>query len=135
MPVPGPGARAGEHGVEAAAMTMRLRPAAAGTPEPAEPDTTPWWREHKPFLIALGSGFVVRVIVQVAFMPAFIHSDAPTYLDVFDHLNPNYQRPVGYVLYLLLPVLSIVDKIAVVATVQHVLGLATAVILYALLRR
>lgn len=95
----------------------------------------PWWVEHRPFLVAVGIAAALRVVAHLAFTPALVHSDGPMYLSVYDDLTPYYQRPVGYVLYLLLPVLSVVDDVMAVVAVQHVIGLATAVVLYLLLRR
>ncbi len=91
--------------------------------------------EHRPFLVALAVGLALRVLVQVAFMPAFVFSDGPTYLAVVDHLRPAADRPVGYVLLLLLPASLLARDVLLVAVVQHLLGLVTAVVLYALLRR
>jgi hypothetical protein len=105
------------------------------TPESKPSRRQAWTAAHRPFLVALGLAVVVRLVVQVAFMPAFVHSDGPTYLSVFDHLEPDPERPVGYVLLLLMPVLSIADNVLLVAIAQHLLGLATAVMLYVLLRR
>lgn len=95
----------------------------------------PWsWRTERPFLVALGVGALVRVLVQVAFPPAFIYSDGPTYLGFVDAVQPSPDRPFGYgaLLWLLAAVTRGVDAVAIT---QHVLGLVTAVVLYALMRR
>ena len=97
--------------------------------------TVPWsWRTERPFVVALAVGAVVRVLLQVALPPAFVYSDGPTYLGFVDSFVPSPDRPVGYggLLWLLALVGRGVD---VVATTQHLLGLLTAVILYALMRR
>lgn len=94
-----------------------------------------WAVEHRPFLVALSLGILIRVVVQLAFSPAFIHSDGPTYLAVIDALEPAPERPVGYVLLLLLPASWVTSDVVLVSLVQHLLGLLTAVVLYAVLRR
>lgn len=113
-----------------------------GTPVPEQPATgarraepRSWMVEHRPFLVALAAGVLMRVIVQLAFPPAFIHSDGPTYLAAIDPLQPTPERPVGYVLLVLLPASWVTSDVMLVSLVQHLLGLLTAVVLYAVLRR
>jgi hypothetical protein len=77
---------------------------------------------------------VLRAVVQIAFPPAFIYSDAHTYLGFVDQLTPSPDRTVGY--GVLLRVLSWLTRdVSAVAITQHVLGLVTAVVIYVLLRR
>ena len=91
-------------------------------------------REHRVFAVALLLGVLVRAAVVVAFPPAFVFSDGPTYLGFVDDFYPHRDRVVGY--GVLLEVLSWVTRgVWLVAVVQHLIGLATAVLLYALLRR
>jgi hypothetical protein len=78
---------------------------------------------------------VVRVLLQIAFTPAIIHSDAPIYLSLADHLEAYPDRPVGYVILLLIPLSVITSNVLLLAIVQHLIGLATAVVLYLLVRR
>jgi hypothetical protein len=92
--------------------------------------------EHRPFLVALVLATLLRVVVQVAFSPALIHSDAVTYLHfVTHHRLPRPDRPEGYDFLLLMPVALVTRSVLVVAVIQHLLGLLTAVLVYALLRR
>ncbi|HEX5089946.1 MAG TPA: phospholipid carrier-dependent glycosyltransferase [Nocardioides sp.] len=92
------------------------------------------WRDHRPFLVLLGAGAALRVMVQLAFPPAFVFSDGPGYLGLVDDLTPSSYRVVGY--GLVLRALSWVsDGVWLVAVTQHLLGLATAVLAYVLLRR
>ncbi len=92
------------------------------------------WRTEKPFLVALALGVVVRVVVALTFPPAFLMSDGPAYLQLVDHLVPPASRPAGY--GALLRVLSWFSRsLVLVSTLQVVLGLATALLAYALLRR
>lgn len=92
------------------------------------------WHGERPFLVALAVGAVVRVVVQVAFPPGFIYSDGPTYLGMVDHLVPSPDRPVGYG-FLLKALSWFTRDITAISVTQHLLGLLTAVVLYALLRR
>jgi len=92
------------------------------------------WRTERPFVIALAVGALVRVVVQVAFPPGFVFSDGPMYLRLVDDLVPSPDRPVGY--GFLLEALSwLTRRIDAITVTQHLLGLLTAVVLYALLRR
>ena len=92
--------------------------------------------EHRPFLVALLLATLLRVVVQVAFSPAIIHSDAVTYLHFVTHHDvPRPDRPEGYDFLLLMPVALLTKSVLVVAVIQHVLGLVTAALVYALLRR
>lgn len=93
-----------------------------------------WWRTDRPFLIALGLGALVRLLVMVAFPPAFVFSDGPTYLWFSDNLVPNPDRPIGYGVFLA-GLHPISHSVFLIAVVQHLLGLATAVAAYVFLRR
>ena len=89
---------------------------------------------HRLFVLALAIALVVRVVAMVAYWPAFVISDGPTYLEVSRDLAPSPDRVVGY--SAVLRVLSwVFDSVWFVAVVQHLLGLVTAVVVYALLRR
>ena len=71
---------------------------------------------------------------MVAFPPAFLMSDGPTYLGFVDHLFPSPDRPVGYGVYL--RVLSWATRsVELVSATQLVLGLLTGLLAYVLLRR
>lgn len=92
------------------------------------------WRTELPFLVTLGVATLVRVLLAVTFHPAFLMSDGPEYLRFADQLSPNPDRPVGY--SILLRALSEVSgSLALVTSVQLVLGLLAAVAAYTLLRR
>ncbi len=93
-----------------------------------------WVAEHRPFLIALAVGVVIRVVVELAFTPAFIHSDGPLYLNFIDSLVAGPEHPAGYPLLVLLPLSWITRSVALAAIVQHLMGLATAIVVYAMLR-
>jgi hypothetical protein len=92
------------------------------------------WRTERPFLVALAVAALVRITIAVAFPPAFVMSDGPTYLAYADHLYPSQDRPVAYSVFL--RGLSEVSRsLVLVTSVQLLLGLLTAVAAYALLRR
>jgi hypothetical protein len=89
---------------------------------------------HRLFLLAVLVGAVVRALALAAYWPAFVRSDGPTYLQLSRHLVPSPDRVVGYSAFL--RVLSwVLDSVWFFALVQHLLGLLTAVLVYALLRR
>ncbi len=94
-----------------------------------------WIARHRAFLIALALGAAVRVVVSLAFTPALMVSDGPRYLSFLDTFEPAQDRVVGYSLLLLYPLSLITESLVAVTAVQHLLGLATAVLLYVLLRR
>lgn len=89
---------------------------------------------HRAFLLALAVGIVVRCLAMAAYWPAFVISDGPTYLAISRRLVPSTVHVIGYPV--VLRVLSwATDGVWLVAGVQHVLGLVTATLIYALLRR
>ncbi len=96
----------------------------------------PWLVEHRPFLVALLLAALLRLTVQLAYTPGLVHSDGPTYLGFLDTFEPSQDHPAGYGLFLLYPVSLLTDRVVLAATItQHLLGLATAVLVYLLLRR
>jgi len=92
------------------------------------------WASERFFVVALAVGVVLRVLVQYAFPPAFVFSDGPTYLGFVDHLVPSPDRPVGYGI-VLWTLAWVTRGLTLVAVLQHLLGLVTAAVGYALLRR
>jgi hypothetical protein len=98
-------------------------------------DATPArWRTERPFVVALGVAAAIRVVVAIAFPPAFLMSDGPTYLFLSDSLTPSPDRPIGYSIFLR-GLSELTRSLVLVTSVQLVLGLLTAVTAYALLRR
>ena len=85
-------------------------------------------RRHWLLLILLAAGLGLRVVTQLAYRPALFYIDSYKYLK-----GSGGYDPVGYNL-LLKPVLW-AGNLATVAAVQHLLGLAMAVILYLTLSR
>ncbi len=116
-------------------MPTTSRAAGVGDTSATVREPTRWRTEHGPFLVALALGVVIRVVVQLAFDPAMVHSDSPTYLSFIDTLQPHPDRPDGYGLLVLYPLSWITDKVLAVALLQHLMGLVIAALVYGLLRR
>src|SRR6476659_7570172 len=90
--------------------------------------------DHRPFVVLLSVGVLLRVLVTVGFPPAFLFGDGPAYLAFVDHLTVSPDRPFGYGVYV--HVLAWMTRgVWLIAVSQHLIGLAIAVILYTLLRR
>jgi hypothetical protein len=86
-------------------------------------------RRHWALVALLVAGSALRVLTQLAYRPALLYIDSTKYLL---HGMEEYD-PVGY-RALVRPVLWFGD-LSALAAVQHVLGLAMAVVVYALLIR
>lgn len=92
-------------------------------------------RRHWLFLVVLGVGLALRIVTQIAYRPALLYIDSYRYLGNLHDLDPaKTSQPIGYVALMLRPVLAI-GNLAVVAGVQHVIGLAMGVAIYALVLR
>ena len=91
-------------------------------------------RPHVPFTIVFALGAAVRVLTAIAYKPALMFAgDSYYYLVHAINLPPDEFHPAMYTAFLW-PFQHLGARSAV-APVQHVLGLATAVALYALLLR
>jgi len=91
-------------------------------------------RRHRPFLVLVVLGVLLRVVVMVGYRPAIFYVDSlASYLLPLPTLDPSGQDPIGYDLFLLGPVVKVADLRAV-AALQHLLGIGMAVAGYALLR-
>src|SRR5215210_965333 len=88
-------------------------------------------RRHWAFVLLLASGAGLRAVALLAYRPALIYPDSRWYLETAGALHPSTYRPIGYPVFLAL--LPLRDGLAVVPFAQHLLALATAVLLYALL--
>ncbi len=87
-------------------------------------------RRHWLFLTVFGIGIALRVVTQIAYRPSLLYIDSYTYLGNLHALEPSKtSQPIGYEVLLLRPLLSI-GNLAVVAAVQHVIGLAMGVAIY-----
>lgn len=116
------------------------RPAAG----PAQPQVPRRWRlslaplaglirRHWLFSLALVAASLPRLVAILGFRPAMLFRlDSFDYLWGAVHLSPNVVNPSGYSLFLWL--LRPFHSLVLVTVVQHVLGLAVATMVYALLR-
>ena len=86
-------------------------------------------RQHWLFAALLTAGLVLRVLAQIAYRPALLYIDSTKYL------LGAYQGddPTGYQ-FVIKPVL-VLSNLDLIAAIQHLLGLAMAVTLYAVLLR
>ncbi len=92
------------------------------------------WRNHRLFTIVACVSVIPRVIAALGFKPALFIQDSFDYMAEGVHLTPLSQlRPEGYPL--LLRVLEPFHSLLLVTTLQHLMGIALATIIYAVLRR
>jgi hypothetical protein len=85
-------------------------------------------RRHGLATAVLAAGLVLRVLVQFAYRPALFYIDTERYLYDASGMDPvGYKGPLRAILF--------VANFDAVAAVQHVLGLAMAVVIYLLLVR
>lgn len=90
-------------------------------------------RRHKTFSAVLAGGALLRMIAMLGYRPASWFNDSFDYLHVAMAPYPHPIRPDGY--SFLLWALKPFHSFALVAALQHLMGLAGAVMIYALLRR
>ncbi len=85
-------------------------------------------RRHWLAMILLAAGLVLRVLAQVSYRPALFYIDTARYLYNAEGMDPvGYKGPLRAILFL--------ANFGAVAAVQHLLGLAMAVVIYVLLLR
>jgi hypothetical protein len=85
-------------------------------------------RQHWLAVALLVAGLVLRVLAQLAYRPALFYIDSVKYLYNADGNDPEgYKAPLRAILF--------VANLDMVAAVQHLLGLAMAVVIYVLLVR
>jgi len=112
---------AGPLAARARGVGVRLTPAAL-------------YRNHRLFTIVACVSVVPRVIAALGFKPALLIQDSFDYMEEGVHLTSLSQlRPEGYPL--LLRVLEPFHSLLLVTTLQHLMGIALATIIYAVLRR
>jgi hypothetical protein len=91
-------------------------------------------RRHRAILVLLAAGAALRVVAHIAYQPALIYIDSIRYLGMSRTFEPSGLDPLGYSALLLSWILPFHD-LALVALVQHVLGLAMGAGIYVLLLR
>ncbi|MFC4534198.1 hypothetical protein [Sphaerisporangium dianthi] len=115
-------------------MVTVADPAQAGLPTPRRGARfLGFLRRRRLFVIACALGAVLRVIAMLGYGPAMWFNDSYEYVSVALHPRPHPIRPDGYGFWLLM--LKPFHSFALVVFTQHLMGLATAVLVYALLRR
>src|SRR6202044_923487 len=78
--------------------------------------------------VLLAAGLALRVLAQVSYRPALFYIDTARYLYNAEGMDPvGYKGPLRAILFL--------ANFGAVAAVQHLLGLAMAVVIYVLLLR
>src|SRR6266511_4286638 len=90
-------------------------------------------RRHWLILAILAPTIALRVLAQLAYKPLLLYIDSYVYLANLHRLDPTGDYPIGYPLFLR-PLLWL-GNLAVVAAIQHLLGLAMGVTIYLLLQR
>lgn len=89
---------------------------------------------HWPVLVIFAAGALLRLLTMVAYSPGlWFTGDSSVYVGVANTLVPNVARPMGYSLFLwlLLPF----ESVRLIVAVQHLIGLAVAVLLYVFMVR
>ncbi|MEU6716483.1 hypothetical protein ABZ897_33885 [Nonomuraea sp. NPDC046802] len=91
--------------------------------------------DHRLFAVLLALAAALRLITMLGYRPANLYwYDSFTYLDTAVHLVPSASfHPIGYPL--LLRVLWPFHSVELIVAVQHAMGLATGMMIYAVLRR
>lgn len=91
-------------------------------------------RRHGLFSTLFIAGVALRVVTQFAYRPAILYIDSYRYLFGAFDLDPTRNQPLGYTLFIR-PMLRAFDSLAVLPAVNHILGLAMAAAIYAVLLR
>jgi hypothetical protein len=94
-------------------------------------------RRHWMFWLLLAGGLMLRGIAQIAYEPALLFIDSKKYIFGTDFTSTIWGSfdPLGYSLLILRPILILGRSLAYAALVQHILGMAMAGALYALMLR
>jgi hypothetical protein len=87
-----------------------------------------------PFIVALAAGAGLRLLAMLGYPGAlWFAGDSYVYLGAALRLQPNKSKTTGYSVFLHL--LEPFHSLTLVAGLQHLMGLAVAVMIYLLLRR
>lgn len=117
---------AGRPGWDAAVRTAVRRAVATAGPRAL-------WRDHRLFTILAVVSLVPRVLAALAFRPALMTSDSLLYMRESSKWVLGEIRPSGYSFFLA-PLHYFPHPLLAVTTVQHLMGIAIAAIVYGLLR-
>jgi hypothetical protein len=91
------------------------------------------WRNHRLFTIAACLSLLPRIVAALGFKPALLIQDSFSYMGEGVRLTPLYQlRPEGYPM--LLKLLEPFHSLLLITTLQHLMGIGLAVIIYGVLR-
>ncbi|WP_241564687.1 hypothetical protein [Nonomuraea polychroma] len=90
-------------------------------------------RRHRWFLVVLAVGTLLRALAMLGYRPALWFPDSYTYIVTVFRPRPDLVRPAGYSMFLKL--LEPFHSFAAVTAAQHLLGLATGVLVYRVARR
>jgi hypothetical protein len=121
-PAAGPAVKPTQTETETSAKTAKSR----------EPGFFALIGRHRLFVALLVVGLLLRVVTMVGYRPAMWFNDSFDYLHVAMSPYPHPVRPDGYSFFLLL--LRPFHSFALVVGLQHLMGLAMAVMIYGLLR-
>jgi hypothetical protein len=91
------------------------------------------WRGHRLFIIVAALSLLPRILAALAYRPALLTSDSFLYMRESLDGKLGVIRPSGYSLYLLV-FHELPHPLLLVTTVQHLMGIAIAAIVYGLLR-
>jgi hypothetical protein len=90
------------------------------------------WRSHRLFTILALLSLLPRILATRAFRPALLTADSFLYMNEAAHSTLGVIRPSGYSFFL--GALEPFHSLLLVTTVQHLMGVAVAAIVYGLLR-
>lgn len=122
-----------DSGPQRRSATARLAPMAAvrQAVAPLTPRTV--WRNHRLFVVLAVVSLVPRVLATLAFRPALLTADSFLYMQEATVPHLGTIRPSGYSLLLWL-VRPLPHPLLVITTLQHLMMIAVAAIVYGLLR-
>lgn len=90
------------------------------------------WRGHRLFVVAALLSLLPRFVATMGFKPALLIQDSFSYMQQGTNFNLGQTRPAGYPMFLLL--LKPFHSLLLVITVQHLMGIVLAAIIYGVLR-
>ncbi|HEY1616612.1 MAG TPA: hypothetical protein VGG25_03290 [Streptosporangiaceae bacterium] len=91
------------------------------------------WRCHRLFVILLVLSLIPRILAALAYRPALLTADSFLYMQNAVNGKLGYLRPSGYSFFLAI-FHGVPHVLLLVTTLQHLMELAVAVVVYALLR-